>query len=173
MKTLVVNQTFESRSNINILYKLSFKFTYANYWTRNWNSSFQKQYFTTREFFAGTVLKLRIDKMYFCIVWPYSNFVITIEDNHSKKILTNWLPLKLGPGPWTRTLYPDPEKPGPRPWKTWTLKSLGSKNMDPEKHGINMGLKNLSDFTELNLIKTMRNVIWINSFTNRYLNFSG
>ena len=45
--------------------------------------------------------------------------------------------------------------------------------MDTEKHGINMGLKNLSDFTELNLIKTMRNVIWINSFTNRYLNFSG
>lgn len=68
LKTLVVNQTFESRSNINILYKLSFKFTYANYWTRNWDSSFQKQYFTTREFFAGTVLKLRIDKMYFCIV---------------------------------------------------------------------------------------------------------
>ena len=40
---------------------------------------------------------------------------------------------------WTQTLGPDPEKSGP--WKTWTL-----KNMDPEKHGIIMGLKNMSDF---------------------------
>ena len=29
---------------------------------------------------------------------------------------------------WTRTLDPDPEKPGPR--KTWNL-----KNLDPEKPG--------------------------------------
>ena len=36
---------------------------------------------------------------------------------------------------WDRTLDPDPEKPGPS--KTWTL-----KNLDPEKHGINIGLKN-------------------------------
>ena len=42
----------------------------------------------------------------------------------------------------TQTLDPDPEKPGPR--KIWIL-----KNMDPGKHGINMGLKNMSDFREL------------------------
>ena len=34
-------------------------------------------------------------------------------------------------------------KPGPRPLKVWTL-----KNMHPEKHGINMGLKNMSAFRE-------------------------
>ena len=53
---------------------------------------------------------------------------------------------------WTRTLDQDPEKPQPR--KTWTLKS-----MDPKKHGINMGLKHMSDFRGLCFIKTMRNVI--------------
>ena len=47
------------------------------------------------------------------------------------------------PGPWTGTL------------KTWTL-----KNLDPEKPGINMGLKNMSDFRQLCFIKTMRNVIY-------------
>ena len=37
--------------------------------------------------------------------------------------------LKLGPGPWNRTLQNlDPEKPGH--WKTWTL-----RNLDPEKPG--------------------------------------
>ena len=47
----------------------------------------------------------------------------------------------------------DPEEPGHR--KAWTL-----KNLDPEKHGINMGLKNMSFFRELRFIKTMRNVIY-------------
>ena len=47
----------------------------------------------------------------------------------------------------------DHEKPGPR--KTWTL-----KDFDPEKHGINIGLKNMSDFRELCFIKTMLNVIY-------------
>ena len=43
--------------------------------------------------------------------------------------------LKPGTGPWTRTLKNlDPENPGP--WKTWT-----EKNLHPEKHGINIGLK--------------------------------
>ena len=32
---------------------------------------------------------------------------------------------------WTRTLDPDPGKPGLR--KTWTLKNLDQKNLDPEK----------------------------------------
>ena len=58
---------------------------------------------------------------------------------------------------WTQTLDPDPEKPGP--WKTWTL-----KNLDPEKHGINMGLKYMSHFRELRFVKTMRNVICTNRF---------
>ena len=61
--------------------------------------------------------------------------------------------LKAGPMPWTRTLKNlDSEKPGPR--NSWTL-----KNMDPEKHRINMGLKNMSDFGDLYFIKSMRNVI--------------
>ena len=47
----------------------------------------------------------------------------------------------------------DPD-PGPRPW-TRTL-----KNLDPEKPGINLGLKNMSDFWKLCFIKTMRNVIY-------------
>ena len=41
--------------------------------------------------------------------------------------------------------------------KTWT-RTL--KNLDPEKPGINIGLKNVSDFTELCFIKTMCNVIY-------------
>ena len=86
---------------------------------------------------------------------------------------------------WTRILDPDLEKPGPRktwtlknldpeklgPWKTWTLKNLDPekpgpwkiwtlKNLDPEKHGINIGLRNMSDFRELCFIKIMRNVIY-------------
>ena len=54
---------------------------------------------------------------------------------------------------WTRTLDPDPEKPEPlKTWtlKTWTQKNLNSKkhgpkkistlkNMNPGKHGVNMG----------------------------------
>ena len=39
--------------------------------------------------------------------------------------------------------YCGPEKPGPR--KTWTLKTWTLKYMNPEKHGINMGLRNMSD----------------------------
>ena len=54
---------------------------------------------------------------------------------------------------WTRTPDSDPEKP--RPKKTWTL-----KNLDPEKHVINMALKNMSDFRELCFIKAMHNVIY-------------
>ena len=54
---------------------------------------------------------------------------------------------------WTRTLDLDPEKPGPR--KYWTLKDL-----DPEKHGINIGLTNMSDLRELCFVKTMRNAIY-------------
>ena len=68
---------------------------------------------------------------------------------------------------WTRTLNQDPEKSRPKktfpekpePRKTWTLKNLDSekpgpwktwtlKNMDSEKHGINIGLRNISDFRE-------------------------
>ena len=45
------------------------------------------------------------------------------------------------PGSWTQTLDLDPEKPAPT--KNWTL-----KNLDPEKHGINMGLKNVPDLLE-------------------------
>ena len=41
--------------------------------------------------------------------------------------------------------------------KTWT-RTL--KNLDPEKPGKNIGLKNMSDFRELCFIKTMRNVIY-------------
>ena len=60
-----------------------------------------------------------------------------------KRLLVN-----PGPGPWT--LDPDP---GPGPWKTWIL-----KNLDPEKPGINIGLKNMSDFRELWFTKNIRNV---------------
>ena len=41
---------------------------------------------------------------------------------------------------WTQKNL-DPEKPGSR--KSWTL-----KNLDPEKHGMNIGSKNISDFME-------------------------
>ena len=52
------------------------------------------------------------------------------------------------PKTWTQKNL-DHQKPGPK--TTWNL-----KNMDPEKHGINMGLKSMSDFRELCFIKTMR-----------------
>ena len=50
--------------------------------------------------------------------------------------------------------------------------------MNPEKHGINIGLKNMSDFRELCAIKNMRNVIlkkfktllFKSSCTDRYVN---
>ena len=51
------------------------------------------------------------------------------------------------PGPWT--LDPDPE---PGPWAR-TL-----KNLDSEKPGKNIGLKNMFDFRELCFTKTIRNV---------------
>ena len=54
---------------------------------------------------------------------------------------------------WTQKNL-DHQKPGPK--TTWTLKTWNLKNMDPEKHGINMGLKSMSDFRELCFIKTMR-----------------
>ena len=52
----------------------------------------------------------------------------------------------------------------PEPGRTWTQKNWISKtwalkNMDPEKHRINMRLKNMFDFRELCFIKTMHNVI--------------
>ena len=66
-------------------------------------------------------------------------------------------------------------KPGPEPWKTWTL-----KNMDPGKHGIYMGLKNISDFRELFLTKSTFLLIkysvptilieWTNVFRDKSLN---
>ena len=52
--------------------------------------------------------------------------------------------LKSETGPWTLD-------PGPGPW-TRTL------DTDPEKPGINIGLKNMSDFRELCFMKTIRNV---------------
>ena len=39
--------------------------------------------------------------------------------------------------------------------KTW----IRTLDLDPEKHEIDMGLKNISDFVELCFIKTMRNMI--------------
>ena len=60
---------------------------------------------------------------------------------------------------WTRTQENlDPEKHGPR--KAWILKNLDPKNLDSEKNGINIGLKNVPDFRGLCFIKTMRNVIY-------------
>ena len=57
---------------------------------------------------------------------------------------------------WTRTLDPDP---GSGPWTLDTgLGPLTQKNLDPEKPGTNIGLKNMSDFRELCFIKTIRNV---------------
>ena len=60
---------------------------------------------------------------------------------------------------WTGTLKnldPDtgPDHANPGPSKTWT-----TQNLDPQKRGINMRLKNMSDFRGLYFIKTMRNVI--------------
>ena len=37
-------------------------------------------------------------------------------------------------------------KPGPGTREIWTLKCLGLKDIDPEKHGIDMGLKNMTAF---------------------------
>ena len=56
--------------------------------------------------------------------------VLTMSLNKLKH-LTKRLLQKPGSGPWTRTL----------------------KNLDPEKPGINIGLKNISDFRELCFIR--------------------
>ena len=74
-----------------------------------------------------------------------------------------WPLLKTGPRSWNRNLKnldsfktldlgPDPslEKLG----RTWT-----QKNLDREKHGLNMTLKNISDFKELYFTKIIRNMI--------------
>ena len=54
---------------------------------------------------------------------------------------------------WTRTQDPDP------------------KNLDPEKPGINIGLKNMSDFRELFYEDhTQCELLFKSSCTNRYLN---
>ena len=58
--------------------------------------------------------------------------------------------LKPGPGHWTLDPGPGPG-PGPKPW---TL------DPDPEKPGITIGLKNMSDFRELCFTKTIRNVTY-------------
>ena len=50
---------------------------------------------------------------------------------------------------WTRTLDPDPEKPGPR--KTWTLKNLDSEKPGPWK---TWTLKNLDPEKTQSIIKT-------------------
>ena len=44
--------------------------------------------------------------------------------------------------------------------KTWTrtLKNWSLKNLDPEKHETNIGLKYMPDVRELCFIKTMRNM---------------
>ena len=79
----------------------------------------------------------------------------------------NGLLLKPGPGSWT--LDPDhgsgPSILDPDPVKTFTL-----KNLDPEKLGINIGLENMSDFRELRIMKTIRNVSYC---LKSKLNFSG
>ena len=52
----------------------------------------------------------------------------------------NWTPGSgPGPGPWTLD-----QDPGPRPW-TLPL-DPEPKNLDPGKPGINIGLRNMSDF---------------------------
>ena len=63
--------------------------------------------------------------------------------------------------------------PGSGPWKNWTLKKLDSERPGTWKtwilkNRINMGLKSMSDFRELCLIKTMHNVICCLKF-HRYL----
>ena len=92
----------------------------------------------------------------------------------TRKCQKIWLLLKPGPGPWKQALKNlDPYKAGPwKIWtrKTWTVKNLDFekpgpkktwtlKKMDPGKHGISMGLKNMSDFRELWFIKIMHNVL--------------
>ena len=37
-------------------------------------------------------------------------------------------------------------------------KTSGNRDQDPEKHGVNMGLKTMSDFRKLYFINTMHNV---------------
>ena len=51
--------------------------------------------------------------------------------------------------------------PDPGPWKTWTL-----KNLDPEKPGINIGLKNMYDFRELYEDHTQCELLFKSSCTN-------
>ena len=69
--------------------------------------------------------------------------------NFTKKLLLGifqWFCLKISDDLFYRTplcIFVLLLKPGPGPW-TWTL-----KNIDPGKHEINMGLKNMSDFREL------------------------
>ena len=62
--------------------------------------------------------------------------------------------------PWILWLFLKPG-PAPGPIKTWTLKS-----MYLEKHGINAGIKNISNFRGLCFIKTMCNHIHIFSSLN-------
>ena len=83
-------------------------------------------------------------------------FLKIIKEKWGKK----WLLLKPGSGPWTRTLNKLDHK------KTWTL-----KNMDSEKQGTTMGLKNMPDFREFCFKKIVRNVIFYFK-VHRYLNFS-
>ena len=53
----------------------------------------------------------------------------------------------------TRTWTLDPGDPDPNPDpEPWT------RTLDPEKPGINIGLKNMYDFRELCFTKTIRNV---------------
>ena len=52
----------------------------------------------------------------------------------------------------------EPKKSGLK--KTGTL-----KNRNPKNHGINMELKQMSDFTELNFTNTMRNLICLSLFS--------
>ena len=81
------------------------------------------------------------------------------------KVCLKRLLLKRRPGSWTWTQKNlDPKKPGS--WKAWTQKTLDPKKtwilkiLDPEKYGINIGFKNMSDFRKLCFIETMRNVIY-------------
>ena len=47
--------------------------------------------------------------------------------------------------------------------KTWTRTQ---KNMDPEKHGINMGLKNISAFREFNKANVQCDLLFKSLCTN-------
>ena len=83
--------------------------------------------------FAGLLTKILIGKNYLTDNFQITfNFLLMFKRATSKT--------------WTRTLDPDP---GPGPW---TL------DLDHEKPGINIGLKNMSDFSELCFTKTTRNV---------------